>query len=126
MHAWNLGVGSANAIGQTTWSGHAYLSHITVPRISVSHRAPLRSVIWTATITAVALLAVGVGVAFAHTALRRSEPARDTRLTAAPREIRLVFTERVAVAVSQIALRGPDSAEVALSAVRNPGDSTSI
>jgi copper transport protein len=92
----------------------------------VSHRTALRSVIRTAVIGAVALFVVGVGIAFAHTALRRSEPAKAARLDTAPREIRLVFTEGVALAVSKIVLLGPDSAEVALSAVRHPVDSASV
>jgi putative copper export protein/methionine-rich copper-binding protein CopC len=92
----------------------------------VSHRVPLRSAVRTIALAAAVLLVVGVGVAFAHTALRRSEPPRAARLDTAPREIRLVFTEGVALAVSKIVLLGPDSAEVALSAVRHPGDSTSV
>ena len=74
-------------------------------------------------IAAAAVLAVA-GPLFAHGLLRRAEPAVGSRLTTAPRELRLIFSEAVEVAVARLELRGPHG-PVALAAVRR-GDSSSV
>ena len=63
--------------------------------------------------------------AAAHQQLLRSEPANGAHLSAAPAELRLVFNEPVELAVSRLALNGPNG-NVALSPIRLDGDSASI
>lgn len=53
-------------------------------------------------------------VVWAHGALKSSQPASGAHLAAAPREIRLDFTDAPEVRVSRIELRGPDGKPVAL------------
>ena len=53
-------------------------------------------------------------VADAHAMLKRSLPASGAHLGAAPREIRLDFTEEPELSVSRIDLRGPDGSVVRL------------
>lgn len=45
--------------------------------------------------------------AFAHGALRSATPGEGDQLSAAPRELRLTFTEAVEIAVSRLRLTGP-------------------
>lgn len=61
-------------------------------------------------LTALALLLLFPRSAEAHTSLRRSEPAKGARLTAAPTRIRLWFTARPQLAFSRLTLRGPGGA----------------
>ena len=61
----------------------------------------------------------------AHGELRSSQPARGAHLAVAPRELRLVFHERVELVIARIELRGPDGAPVQLSVIRH-GDSASV
>jgi putative copper export protein/methionine-rich copper-binding protein CopC len=72
------------------------------------------------------LLALLARSADAHTALRRSTPAKGATLMQVPRVLRLVFTEEVALTMSSLHLIGPDSQEVALGALAHPGDSASV
>ena len=80
---------------------------------------------------ALALLAALLGVlarpspASAHGALRHSQPSAGAHLSAAPRELRLVFNEAVELAVARLRLIGPDSVVVPLSPLRR-GDSASV
>ena len=63
--------------------------------------------------------------ALAHGALKSSNPKAGAHLAAAPRELRLTFTEPAELAVARIELLGPDSAAVALSPLRF-GDATTV
>lgn len=49
-------------------------------------------------------------LALAHTALRSATPGAGDHLSAAPRELRLTFTEAVELALARLALTGPDGA----------------
>lgn len=60
-----------------------------------------------------------------HNRLTRSEPAADSTV-AAPREIRLWFSERPTPRLSSIVLQAADSGRVALGAVRATDDPLSI
>lgn len=75
---------------------------------------------------AVALVFVAIpGLLLAHGALKRSDPAENATLVAAPRVIRLTFTEPAELAIGRIELTGPDGQSVALSSVRH-GDSATV
>ena len=69
-------------------------------------------------------LAAGLGVllvpaiVFAHTVLRKSEPADGAVLHEAPRVIRLTFSEPPQLAFTRVELVGPDSQPVAVSPLR--------
>lgn len=65
----------------------------------------------------VALSLAVPGDAGAHGALKRSEPARAARLTTAPRELRLTFTETPVLGFTRILFTGPAGA-VRLGALR--------
>ena len=67
-----------------------------------------------AAITFAVALLLTPGVAAGHGALRRSEPAAGARLGAAPRVLRLTFTERPEIQFTRVELLGPDSAAIAL------------
>jgi len=78
-------------------------------------------------LTAVALLtAILPAIALAHGALRRSEPAANARLAAAPRELRLTFTEAVELAVARLTLTGPSGDTVALAPLTLAPDSAHV
>lgn len=62
----------------------------------------------------------------AHLGLRRSSPSHGAHLAAAPRELRLTFTESVEAAVARLRLMGPSGAVIPLSAIRQPGDSAEL
>lgn len=64
---------------------------------------------------------VAVGTLWAHTALLRSEPAKDDRLAAPPRLVRLEFSEAVDPATSRIALVAPDESRLDLAPRRAAG-----
>lgn len=57
-------------------------------------------------------------VLYAHGVLRKSEPANGAILRAAPRVIRLTFSEPPQLAFTRVELIGPDSQAVALSPLR--------
>ena len=65
-------------------------------------------------------------LAMAHLGLRRSTPAHGAHLSAAPRELRLTFTEAVEATVARLRLVGPSGAEVSISELRQPGDSSQV
>jgi putative copper export protein/methionine-rich copper-binding protein CopC len=62
----------------------------------------------------------------AHGALRRSEPSSGAHLSAAPRELRLTFTEDVELAVARLQLIGPDSASMGLGPLALHPDSATV
>lgn len=67
-----------------------------------------------------ALLAACLGMPsalHAHEALERSIPARGAHLSAAPRQLRLTFTERPELTFTRLRLLGPGNASVALGAL---------
>lgn len=70
-----------------------------------------------------ALLLATPRVAWGHLGLSRSTPSDGAHLAAAPREIRLTFTEAVEAAVARLRLIGPSGSEIPLSALRQPRDS---
>ena len=70
-------------------------------------------------------MAVSPRAVSAHGELRSSQPEGGAHLAVAPRELRLVFNERVELAIARIVLRGPDSALVQLSIIRH-GESASV
>ena len=72
------------------------------------------------------LLLVTPQVVWAHLGLRKSTPAHGAHLAAAPRELRLTFTEAVEASVARLRLAGPSGAEVPISALRQPGDSGQV
>lgn len=77
-----------------------------------------------AVVAAAVVLAVAPSVALAHTRLVASNPAADSRVAAAPRELRLTFSEKSELAVSRVQLLGPDGKAVALAPLAAaPGDS---
>lgn len=74
---------------------------------------------------AAALVLLAPQVALAHPGLRRSTPADGAHLAAAPRELRLTFTEAVEAAMARLRLIGPSGTEVPIS-LRQPGDSGQV
>ena len=74
---------------------------------------------------AAVLVATLPATAWAHGALRRSEPAEGAHLTVAPRSLRLTFTEAVELNFARLALSGPDGA-VALGALTLAPDSATV
>lgn len=101
-----------------------------VRRLTRVHRHPdptkLRS-LRTVTVLLLAFLAGGLvpARAFAHGALRSASPADGDRLSIAPRELRLTFTEAVELAVSRLSLTGPDGS-VALAPLTLAPDSATV
>jgi copper transport protein len=77
-------------------------------------------------VLAATFLLLAPRVAFAHLGLRRSTPADGAHLAAAPREIRLTFTEEVELAVSRLRLIGPSGIEIPLSPMRHPTDTSQV
>lgn len=73
-------------------------------------------------LTCAALLAV-VGTAWAHGKLKSSSPSAGEHLSAAPRELRLDFTERPELAITTVRLFGPNGQSVPLAALARAGDS---
>lgn len=72
------------------------------------------------------LLVVLPATAYAHGALRRAVPASNARLSAAPRELRLTFTERVELSVARITLTSADGAAVTLAPLAAARDSANV
>ena len=62
----------------------------------------------------------------AHAALRDAVPAAGSRLPLPPRELRLTFTEAVAVGFSRVQLIGPGGAAFALGPLTHPADSATV
>jgi putative copper export protein/methionine-rich copper-binding protein CopC len=114
------------------------LTSILDPRPSRTRRrvhpsGPRRFHAATALLLALATLILLPGLAFAHTGLRRAAPGGGDHLSAAPRELRLTFTEAVEVTLARVALTGPngpvelapltlhpDSAAVLLGPIQSP------
>ena len=71
------------------------------------------------------LVAMLPGTAWAHGALRRSEPAEGAHLTVAPRALRLTFTEAVELNFARLALSGPNG-PVGLGALTLAPDSATV
>ena len=63
--------------------------------------------------------------AYAHQQLLRSEPAQGDHLSEVPRTLHLVFNEPVELAVSRLALAGPNGT-VALPRLRLHSDSSTV
>ncbi|HET7040399.1 MAG TPA: copper resistance CopC family protein [Gemmatimonadales bacterium] len=61
-----------------------------------------------------------------HTVLVKATPAVDGTVKAAPTDLTLWFNERPDLSLSNIRLRGPDSALVELGAVKAGTDSTAL
>ena len=72
------------------------------------------------TLTAVALLAslLGASAAFAHAHLKSSEPAADSTV-AAPKDLRLTFSEGVEATFTKVSL-SKDGTEVAIKGLATP------
>jgi putative copper export protein/methionine-rich copper-binding protein CopC len=66
------------------------------------------------------------GSAAAHLALRSSTPAEGARLETPPDQLRLLFTQRVELAFSEITLLGPGGAQLTISAPRAHVDSANV
>ena len=66
------------------------------------------------------------GLALAHLGLAGSTPAKGAHLAAAPREIRLSFTEVVEASVARLRLLGGDGGEIAISEIRSLPDSGQV
>ena len=97
-------------------------AYLIVTRLS--HDARRSRARWLTSLVALVLsLATIVGTAAAHTALTGAVPARGSTVREPPSRLALSFTEEVSLAVSRVQLFGPDSAEIALGALRHPGDS---
>ena len=80
---------------------------------------------WTGALVAILLLLASKTdvAALAHLGLRRSTPADSARVTAAPRELELTFTEAIDASLARLRLIGPAGADVPISALRQPDDS---
>lgn len=80
-----------------------------------------------AAITCLAVAAAPIGVASAfpafHLRLTRSEPAKDATV-AAPKVIRLWFSESPTLAVTSVKLAGPGGTEVVLGKPSHAGDAS--
>ncbi|MEO6447006.1 MAG: copper resistance protein CopC [Gemmatimonadaceae bacterium] len=78
-------------------------------------------------LAAATLLAVITpALAVAHGELKSSRPAAGSRLTVAPREIRLEFNEPPELAFTSAVLLGPDGTAVALDSLRPSADSPRV
>ena len=72
-------------------------------------------------VVAIALIATSARAAvFFHAALLRSTPAADAKLTKAPKDIRLVFSEEVVASLSQITLIDPAGDSTKLKVTNDP------
>lgn len=71
-------------------------------------------------VLAFALAALSIGVQ-AHMKLEKSDPVSGATLTVAPKSISLYFTEKIDMAVSKVALKGP-SGDVKLGAAHAMGE----
>ena len=93
-------------------------------RAAMTRRRPLVSS--RAALIAFMLVLVVPGLALAHLGLASSTPKEGAHLAAAPRELRLRFTEAVEASVARLRLLGPNGGEVAISAVRSLPDSGQV
>ncbi len=74
-------------------------------------------------VSALAFGAVSARAAvFFHAALLRSKPAADAKLSAAPKDIRLVFSEEIVPSLSQIVLTDPTGDSTKLKVTNDPHD----
>ena len=92
-----------------------------MPRLAVALAARLR---WASLLLLLAI--VLPSAAHAHTKLARSTPAAGARLTTAPAELRLTFSEKVELALARVRLIGPAADTIELSALRKGGDSAQV
>ena len=83
-------------------------------------RTPIRRSLLRA-VAALLLVAAWPAPALAHAHLQRSTPPSGARLTAAPRELVLTFSEAPSLAMSALRLLGPDSSAVALGTLGHSG-----
>ena len=74
-------------------------------------------------VVALAIFAPSAGAAvFFHAALLRSTPSADAKLSKAPKDIRLVFSEEVVPSLSQVTLIGPTGDSTKLRVTNDPHD----
>jgi copper transport protein len=83
-------------------------------------RTPIRRSLLRA-VAALLLLAAFPAPALAHAHLERTSPDRGARLTIAPRELVLTFSEAPTLGMSALRLLGPDSAAIALGTLGHSG-----
>jgi copper transport protein len=87
----------------------------------------VRSSSWARIALVVALLLLaGPAMLLAHQSLRRSVPEKDSRLDAAPRELRLTFNEPVDFGLTRIVLLDPAGNTAALGPLERHADSTTV
>lgn len=72
------------------------------------------------------ILAFAPTAGHAHQRLVRSEPARETALDAAPREIRFFFVEPIELTFTSVELLGPEGTNVPLGELRLHPDSANV
>lgn len=77
-------------------------------------------------LVAVALVLLVHGLALAHAELRSSDPAAGSVLASPPSRIRLVFSERLEIALSSISLVAPNGERLALSGQRDSTDDKAL
>ncbi|HEX5970371.1 MAG TPA: CopD family protein [Gemmatimonadaceae bacterium] len=88
-------------------------------------RTPIRRWLLRA-VAALLLLAACPAPALAHAHLQRATPAAGARLTIAPRELVLTFSEAPTLGMSALRLVGPDSAAVALATLGHSGGARTL
>ena len=88
-------------------------------------RTPIRRSLLRA-VAALLLLAACPAPALAHAHLQRATPAAGARLTIAPRELVLTFSEAPTLGMSALRLLGPDSAAVALGTLGHSGGARTL
>ena len=77
-------------------------------------------------IATLALLLLGAGPAFAHAHLERATPAVGSTVTAAPKEVVLLFTEKLEPAFSTIEVRDAKGGAVQAGKASVGGDRTQL
>ena len=92
---------------------------------STALRTPIRRSLLRA-VAALLLLAAWPAPALAHAHLQRATPAAGARLTTAPRELVLTFSEAPTLGMSALRLLGPDSAAIALGTLGHSGGARTL
>ena len=92
---------------------------------SSAFRTPVRRPLLRA-LSALLLLAAFPAPALAHAHLERATPDRGARLTTAPRELVLTFSEPPTLGMSALRLLGPDSAAIALGTLGHAGGARNL
>ena len=72
------------------------------------------------------IVAIVPRIACAHVALKTSVPANGARLTAAPRDLRLTFSEAPELAMTRVELVGPDGRVIPLDSFHSAPDSQQV